>query len=96
MADLKMVYESAEAMEEAVRRTAEYFGELAQRIRQVADQIDGGALINPQGRAWAEALRGRVMNGLVNAQGLLEELSRDLRGAMGDLRQGDQDGSSQF
>jgi hypothetical protein len=96
MADLKMVYESAAEMEQALKSSAEWMGEVAQKMRQAAEQIESGALMNAKGRQWAEALRGRVMNGLINAQALLEELAKDVRGAMGDLREGDTQGSSQF
>ncbi|MBX3062937.1 MAG: hypothetical protein U0528_13535 [Anaerolineae bacterium] len=96
MPDLQMDYEGAQDMVTALGDAADWFGQAAQHLRQVAEKIDAGALVHQTGQQWSETLRGRMFNGLLNAQTLLEELAKDVAGAMGDIQTGDQDGSNLF
>jgi hypothetical protein len=96
MADLKMIYESGAEMREALSQSGQWLEEVANKLRQIADIIDGGALVNKAGKDWSEALRGSVMNQVLAGKELIEETARDVSGAMGDLREGDSTGSNQF
>ncbi|MBX3083261.1 MAG: hypothetical protein KF716_16635 [Anaerolineae bacterium] len=96
MPDVRIIEESARDMAEALARSAEYLGDVANKLRKIADIIDGGALVNRAGQQWSEALRGQVANSVLYGQGLLEELTGDVRGALGDIEGADTDGAANF
>jgi hypothetical protein len=96
MPDLQLDYEAVQEMEAALTQTAEWLGEVASHMRRMAEVIDAGALVHAQGQRWSETLRGRMFNGLINAQATLEELAKDVAGALGDVQAGDTEGSQLF
>ena len=96
MADLKIIEESATQMAEALAKSAEYLGDVEKKLRKIADIIDDGALVNRAGQQWSEALRGQVSNSVIYGQGLLEELTSDVRGALGDIESADTEGAGKF
>lgn len=96
MPDVRIIQESASEMAEALSKSAEYLGQVATKLRKIADIIDNGALVNRAGQQWSEALRGQVANSVIYGQGLLEELTGDVKGALGDIEGGDTDGAAKF
>jgi hypothetical protein len=96
MPDVRIIKESAEEMAEALARSAEYLGDVAKKLQKIANIIDDGALVNRAGAQWSEALRGQVTNSVIYGQGLLEELTGDVKGALGDIEGADTDGASKF
>jgi hypothetical protein len=96
MPDVRIIQESASEMAEALAKSAEYLGEVAKKLQKIANILDDGALVNKAGAQWSEALRGQVTNSVLYGQGLLEELTGDVRGALGDITDADVDGASKF
>jgi len=96
MADLKIIEETASQMADALAQSANYLCDIEKKLRKIADIIDDGALVNRAGQQWSEALRGQVSNSVIYGQSLLEELTKDVRGALGDIEGADTEGAGKF
>lgn len=96
MADVRMDYDAMEELIQRARRMEETLEDMVKACEQAAGKIEGGGLVNRQGRMWVEQLRGTITPYLRRQQEIYEELAIDLMGALVDLRDGDIEARSRF
>jgi hypothetical protein len=92
---VQMDYEAADQMIKSIQKARDLVEQMAGDMAGIAEMVDEG-LVNQRGKQWSEALRGRVSQNLKTAQGLLDELAKDVDGAKRDLQFGDKSGSAKF
>ncbi len=94
--DVRMDYEAMEELIRQAQNMGETFEGMIRSAEFAAKKIEGGGLVNQQGRAWVEQIRQIVIPYLRRQQDKYEELARDLNGAVRDLRDGDSAARSRF
>lgn len=96
MTDVRMNFEQVEAMARTLENTVERISGLRQAMLNIAQLIDDGGFVNPQGTLWVAALRGSVQQDLGKTQDFFAELAGDVSGALHAVRDGDNSGASRF
>lgn len=96
MADVQMDFDLVEDMARIFDQGAQELDEIRTVMLQLADQMEGGALIGEAGNAFSEGLRGPMAQALSKLSEKFVELQRDTYGAMISLRDGDTEAASRF
>lgn len=96
MPDVQMDYDLMEEMSKIFQNGATQLGETTQAMEQLANTMEQGALLGEGGDMFADALRSRLGPRLKKLQEKFGELSKDVTGALRDLRDGDKDAASRF
>ncbi len=96
MADVRMDYDAVEVLIQQAQNMEITLEDMVKACEQAAGKIEDGGLVNRQGRMWVDQLRNRIVPYLRRQQEMYEELARDLKGAVSDLRDGDSEARSRF
>jgi hypothetical protein len=96
MADVRMDYDE---MEDLIRQAAnmeQVLEEMVKACMQAAAKIEGGGLVNRQGRMWVDQLRDTIAPYIRRQQDKFEEVRLDLMAALTALRDGDIEARGRF
>lgn len=96
MADVRMDYDE---MEDLIRQAAnmeQMLEEMVKAMMEAAAKIEGGGLVNRQGRMMVDQLRDTIAPYIRRQQEKFEEVRLDLMAALTALRDGDMEASGRF
>jgi uncharacterized protein YukE len=96
MVDVQMDYDLVEEMARIFNESAEELDEMNGIMQQIADMMEGGALVGEGGAAFQDALRTQMRSALDKLSDKMRELALDCYGAISSLRDGDTESASRF
>lgn len=97
MADeMKMVYESVEAMVKTFDQSVEQLQDTMQEMQSIAGVLEDGALLGDGGQAMVESIRNTFARSLTKLTEKFEELSGDVQSAMESMQAADEESAGMF
>jgi len=95
-ADVQMNYDTMEEMAKIFQNGSQQLQETGQAMEQLAGMMSEGGLLGEGGEKFADALRSRLSRKIHKLAAKFSELSKDVDGAVKDLRDGDKNAASRF
>jgi WXG100 family type VII secretion target len=97
MADeMKMVYESVEAMVKTFDQSVEQLQDTMQEMQSIAGVLEDGALLGDGGQAFVEAIRNTFARSMTKLTEKMEELSGDCQAAIEEFQAADSESAGMF
>ena len=89
MPDVQMDYDAVEELSRSYLISVQELQQTLSAMEKIASTLENGALVNQRGDQWVGLLRSRLTPKLQRLQDALEEVGRDLQGAVRELRERD-------
>jgi|JI102314A1RNA_FD_contig_31_5122441_length_1029_multi_2_in_0_out_0_2 WXG100 family type VII secretion target len=86
---IKLDYGKAEEMIKTFDQGAQQLQTTLQEMQNLANMLEGGALLGDGGSAFCDAIRGKLCPAIQKLDAKFKELSKDVKGAVSDMRQAD-------
>ena len=86
---IKLDYGKAEEMIKTFDQGAQQLQTTLQEMQNLANMLEGGALLGDGGSAFCDAIRGKLGPAIQKLDAKFKELSKDVKGAVSDMRQAD-------
>ena len=96
MPDVKMNYNSMEAMEKAFHQASQQVQESMTEMEKVAKTLEDGALLGSAGDAFRDAIRSKLIRRMKVIADKMGELEKDINGALIATRDGVSTAQSRF
>jgi len=94
---IRVNYQALQEMAQLCSKTAQFLEEsTVKKATNAGQQMANGALVGEVGEAMADALRGPFSSSVKKLGAKFEEISRDIRMAIRDMRAADRDAAGQF
>lgn len=93
---IKLDYGKAEEMIKTFDQGSQQLQNTLQEMQNLANMLEGGALLGDGGSAFTEAIRGKLCPAIQKLDAKFKELAKDVKGAVSDMRQADATSKSQF
>jgi WXG100 family type VII secretion target len=87
---IRMNFEAMEEMAKAFKEGAQDIQEMETKVRSAAEAIENGALRGKTGGALGDKLRDDLAPAMLRLKGKLEELEKDIREAVEQMRDADE------
>ena|SRR5712692_2003411 len=94
--DVQMSYDVMEQMADSLRSGAQQFEDTHRTVQQIVSMLEGGALLGAAGQKLAETLKTKLSSKLQSGGQRLDELAKDIEGAMRDMQQADSSAAGKF
>ena len=94
--DQRMNYESMKTMSDSFKKAAQQVQEMQKVMEQIASQMEQGALTGGGGDAFREALKSKLQPKLKNFDQSMQDMSKNIDGAVEKIRDGVQNAKSRF
>ena len=86
---IKLDYEAMRDMSRQCKATAQRLLETVNMAQQIAQRMQGGALVGDAGEAFSNALSGSFCPSVKRLSEKFEEVSKDIEGAIHDMQEAD-------
>ncbi len=86
---IQLDYGKAEEMIKTFDQGAQQLQTTLQEMQNLANMLEGGALLGDGGSAFCDAIRGKLCPAIQKLDAKFKELSKDVKGAVSDMRQAD-------
>ena len=96
MPDVKMNYDSMNNMENAFKQAASQVQDSINAMNQVAQTLEGGALLGAAGSAFSDAIRSKLVPNMKTISEGMSKLQQDINGAVVATRDGVSTAQSRF
>jgi uncharacterized protein YukE len=96
MADVRMNYDSMERMQKAFHNAHRQIEDSMREMDKLAQMMEGGALQGVGGDAFRDALKSKLMRRMKTLAEKMQELERDIHGAVIATRDGVKTAQSRF
>jgi uncharacterized protein YukE len=96
MPDVKMNYNSMEAMEKAFHQASQQVQESMTEMEKVAKSLEDGALLGSAGDAFRDAIRSKLEKRMKTIADQMANLEKDINGALIATRDGVSTAQSRF
>jgi WXG100 family type VII secretion target len=96
MPDQQMMYDDVLDMAATFQAAAQQLDETMTLMAGIAAQMEGGGLVGDAGDEFADALNNKLKKSLQRLREKMEELDKDLRGAVDIMRDGVDTAESRF
>ena len=96
MPDVKMNYDSMERMAKAFHGAHQQVSDSMREMEKIAKSMEDGALQGDAGKAFVEAIRTKLMKRMQVIAEKLQELEKDIQGAVSATRDGVSTAQSRF
>ena len=93
---IKLDYGKAEEMIKTFDQGAQQLQTTLQEMQNLANMLEGGALLGDGGSDFCDAIRGKLCPAIQKLDAKFKELSKDVKGAVSDMRQADAASKSMF
>jgi WXG100 family type VII secretion target len=93
---IKLNYPAMQEMSQQCLQVAERLGQTGQFARQIANQLQAGAMVGDAGEAFANALTSSLVVKIQRLSEKFQEISRDIQGAIQDMQSQDQQAGGRF
>ncbi len=94
--EIRLVYPVAEDMIRVFEQNVEELQDINQGLQEIANQLADGTLLGEGGEEFVDLLRGTFSPALTRFIQKVNEMSRDVQGAISDMERADQTSRSQF
>ena len=96
MPDVKMNYDSMQNMENAFKQAAQQVQDSINAMNQVAQTLEGGALLGNAGSAFSDAIKSKLVPNMKTISEGMGKLAQDIQGAVVATRDGVSTAQSRF
>lgn len=93
---IKLDYGKAEDMIKTFDQGSQQLQTTLQEMQNLANILEGGALLGDGGSAFCDAIRGKLCPAIQKLDAKFKELSKDVKGAVSDMKQSDAASKSMF
>ena len=93
---IKLDYELAGTMAQTFNQSSQQLSQVLQEIQKLAAQMDNGALVGSAGSKFSETINGAFATSMKKLIDKIDELEKDVQGAISDMRAADKDSASLF
>ena len=94
--EIRLVIPTAEDMIKTFVECVNVLQETSSRMEKVASTLEGGALLGQGGTAFVEAIRDSLLPALGRMEEKYQELAQDVRKAIEDMQEADQESKGKF
>ena len=94
--EIRLNYPVAEDMIQVIRKNVEDLQDVNQGLQEIANMLEDGALLGEAGSEFVDELRGTLSPALTRYIQKLNEMARDVQGAIRDMKQSDSESRQQF
>jgi len=96
MPDVKMNYESMERMAKAFHNAHQQIGTSMREMENIAKSMEDGALVGDAGKAFVDAIRGKLIKRMKVIETKMQEMEKDIKAAVLATREGVQTAGARF
>jgi WXG100 family type VII secretion target len=93
---IRMNFDQMEDMARSLHDSAEKLEEMGNHVAQLADVLDDGVLVGVAGIALSQAMRQDLAKAMTRIHDKLDEMEKDVRDAMQDMRSADKAAGSLY
>jgi WXG100 family type VII secretion target len=94
--EIKVDYPLMEEMKRTFAQGREQLQDTTSELKNIAEKLEGGALLGDAGEAFSQAVRGTLMTQVQKLSAKFEELEADIQSAVDFMRQAEEKAKASF